>query len=268
MASFPARLPARQRLRRALLLSFLLLFPLTFNYYSPVLPVMGLLEGVAAFSLLFWAAWTVAALWLGRAACGWICPLAGLQELWGSALQRRPRRSRWLAPLRWALFAAWVAVLAWAAWRGGGLRRVEPLYRTEHLISWDSLRGAFIYVGMFGLVMLVAIPLGGRAFCRHLCWWAPLNMLGDRAGRALRLPVLRLAAAEAACDGCGQCAAACPAGLPARAVAEGRASLSARLDCVSCAACADACPRRALRFTFAGRGIARTGDPGRAPRAA
>ena len=241
------RSPRRQRVRRTLLLSFLLLFPLSFNYYSPVLPVMGALRGVAVFSLLFWSAWTVSSLVLGRAACGWICPLGGLQELWRAALERPARHLRWLAPLRWVLFAAWMTTLAWAIVRGGGLRRIDLLFATENVVSWDGPQGAVIYVGMFGLVLLVALPLGGRAFCRHVCWWAPLNVLGARAGRALRLPVLRIAQDPTRCAACGLCERACPAGLPARALAMGAANAT---DCVLCRSCADACPHDALRLTW------------------
>ena len=79
----------RQRVRKTLLLGFLLLFPLTFDYYSPALPIEGTFERVACFSLLFWAAWMVSSLIFGRAACGYVCPLGGLQELWDSATGRR-----------------------------------------------------------------------------------------------------------------------------------------------------------------------------------
>jgi ferredoxin-type protein NapH len=237
----------RQRIRRTLLLAFLLLFPLTFNYYSPALPVMGALEGIAVFSLFFWAAWATTSLVLGRAACGWICPLGALQEVTQWARGHRPRALRFVPVIRWVLFGAWIATIAWAIVRGGGLRRVDLLFETEHVVSWDDVHGAFVYVGMFGLVLLVALPLGGRGFCRHLCWWAPLNVLGSKMGTALRLPVLRLSWAGAQCGACRTCEESCPVGLPVRALASGRAP---RTECLLCATCVDACPEAGLALTF------------------
>jgi len=67
------KVATRQRVRRIVLVSFLLLFPLTFNYYSPALPIEGTFERVIVGSFLFWGAWTVASLALGRAACGYVC---------------------------------------------------------------------------------------------------------------------------------------------------------------------------------------------------
>ncbi|MFO0585108.1 MAG: 4Fe-4S binding protein [Anaeromyxobacter sp.] len=237
--------PARQRTRRALLLGFLLLFPLTFNYYSPALPVMGALEGVAGFSVAFWITWTVAALVFGRAGCGWACPLGALQEVFDGALAGRARTVRWLLPLRWVLFAAWMAAIGWALVRGPGWRTFDPLYKTENVVSWDRAGSAVIYVAMFGLVLLAAVPLGKRGFCRHVCWWAPLSALPATAARGLRLPVLQLSRGAGACADCGRCDAECLAGLRPRDVADGGVG---RIDCVACGSCADGCARGALRL--------------------
>ncbi|HET9595949.1 MAG TPA: 4Fe-4S binding protein [Anaeromyxobacteraceae bacterium] len=243
-------LPPRQRLRRTLLLAFLLLFPLTFNYYSPALPVYGALERVAPFSLAFWIAWTAAGLVLGRAACGWICPVGALQELWDGACGRRRVAVGRAGAVRWLLCAAWVGAIVWAVRRGGGLARFDPLYKTEHVVSWDDLHGAYVYVAMFGLGTLLAVALGKRGFCRALCWWAPLNTAAARAASALRLPVLGLAGDAERCRGCDRCRSACPAGLDVRAMVAGGAPGGP--ECVLCGSCVDACRTGAVRFA-AGR---------------
>jgi ferredoxin-type protein NapH len=241
-----AAVPARQRLRRILLLTSLLLFPLTFNYYSPALPVYGALERVASFSLVFWAAWAVAGLVLGRAACGWICPVGALQELWDAAAGRRKVGAGRVGRLRWLLCAAWLAVIAWAVWRGGGLVRFDPLYKTERVVSWDDVHGAYVYVGMFGLGTLLALALGKRGFCRALCWWAPLNTAAPRVGAALGLPVLRLQAAPKRCSGCRRCEEACPVGLPVSAMV--RSGTPGAAECVLCGSCVDGCRTGAVKY--------------------
>ncbi|MFL5300934.1 MAG: 4Fe-4S binding protein [Anaeromyxobacteraceae bacterium] len=242
----------RQRARRTLLLAFLLLFPLTFNYYSPALPVDGALHGIVPFSLAFWAAWTAAGLALGRAACGWICPVAALQELWDAACGRRRVRVGAWGALRWVVCGAWLAAIGWAVSRSGGLSRFDPLYRTEHIVSWDDLHGAYVYVGMFGLATVLALALGKRGFCRALCWWAPLNTATSRAAAALRLPVLGLRAAPGRCTACRRCEEACPTGLPVTALV--RAGAASSPECVLCGSCVDACPSRAVEFAWGAHG--------------
>ena len=86
----------RQKIRRGLLVASLLLLPVTLYYFSPALSLQGATAGVASGSVLVFAGLFVSALFLGRAFCGWACPMGGLQEL-SARLRGRPvarRRSR------------------------------------------------------------------------------------------------------------------------------------------------------------------------------
>jgi len=67
----------RQKIRLTLLFLILITFPITLNYFSVFLIIQASSEGIIAFSFLFWSAFTVTALFLGRAGCGYICPLGG-----------------------------------------------------------------------------------------------------------------------------------------------------------------------------------------------
>jgi len=238
----------RQKVRRILLLSFLFLFPITFNFYSPYLPIEGTLNRVAAFSLLFWAAWTLAALVLGRSACGYICPLGGLQEVWDWAADRRLIRLRNVSIVKYAIFALWIGGIIAAAISAGGWQRIDLLYRTETGISWDSPDRAVIYVGMFGLVLLLCLPLGRRAFCHYLCWWAPLNILASKLASVARLPALRLKAAPERCKSCRLCTRNCPMSLPVTEMV--RAGRMANTECILCGTCVDNCERGAIGYSW------------------
>ncbi|MFL7809385.1 MAG: 4Fe-4S binding protein, partial [Anaerolineae bacterium] len=68
------QLPRRQRVRKALLYLSLLLFPATLYYFSPALILQGASEGVVNGSMLVFGLMFVAALFVGRAWCGWACP--------------------------------------------------------------------------------------------------------------------------------------------------------------------------------------------------
>jgi polyferredoxin len=71
----------RQRIRRELLTASLLLLPVTLFYFSPTLCLQGAVAGLASGSVLVFTGLFVSALLLGRAFCGWVCPMGGLQEL-------------------------------------------------------------------------------------------------------------------------------------------------------------------------------------------
>lgn len=248
LALLQSPMPTRQKVRRILLLGFMFLFPVTFNYYSPYLPIAGTLERVAAFSLLFWAAWMLASLVLGRSACGYICPLGGFQELWDWAVDRKLKRVHNLSILKYAVFALWVGGIAAAALHSGGWDRVNLLYNTPSGISWDSPGRVVIYAGMFGLVLLLCLPLGRRAFCHYLCWWAPLNTIGTKLAKTAWLPALRLAASSDTCIHCHTCTEHCPMSLPVEAmVAKGR---MANTECILCGTCVDNCGSEAIKYSW------------------
>jgi ferredoxin-type protein NapH len=65
----------RQKIRLGVLFFLVLTLPITMIYFSPVLTLNAASVGIASFSLFFWTAWIVLSLLLGRAMCGWICPL-------------------------------------------------------------------------------------------------------------------------------------------------------------------------------------------------
>lgn len=238
----------RQRTRRILILGFLLLFPFTMNYYSMVLPVTGTLKGVITGSFIFWAAFAVSSLFLGRGACGYICPLAGLQEVWDDAAGRRLRRVPGLAVVKYVLFGVWMGALGWAVYTSGGWNRVDLFLYTENITSWDGIHGNFIYFGMFALVLLFAAPLGRRAFCRYCCWYSPLNIIGTKVRNVLRMPSLRLSAHPEKCTQCNLCNIHCTMSLDIRnMVLSGSVE---HTECVLCGTCVDVCPVNAVEYTW------------------
>ncbi|MEI6727449.1 MAG: 4Fe-4S binding protein [Actinomycetes bacterium] len=69
----------RQRLRRRIIVASAILLPVTLNYFSPYLMTTGAALGIITGSFIVWVVWSVVALFVGRAACGWVCPLDGIQ---------------------------------------------------------------------------------------------------------------------------------------------------------------------------------------------
>ncbi len=64
----------RQTVRHLILLISLLLFPLTLNYFSPYLIVVGASRGIITGSFIVFIVLLLSSLFLGRFFCGWLCP--------------------------------------------------------------------------------------------------------------------------------------------------------------------------------------------------
>ncbi len=237
----------RQRLRRALVFASLLLFPVTLNYFSPVLILQGAVKGVVTASALVFAGLFATGLLFGRAFCGWACPGAGMQEPL-CAVNPAPVTGQVAGKIKWALWVPWVMAIVTCYALAGERIRFVPLFMTPGGVSVSRPEMFIPYFTVAALMVWLALAVGRRGFCHAACWMAPFLILGARAGRSLRLPRLRLAAREGACDGCGECAGACSMSLDVPAMAA-----SGRTDhpeCVLCGECADACPRKALDLRF------------------
>ena len=237
----------RQKIRKGLLFASLLLFPVTLYYFSPALSLQGAAEGVASGSVLVFAGLFASALVLGRAFCGWACPMGGLQEL-TARLRGRPvarRRIRWIKYLVWG---PWFLLLVYFTLQAGGFRRAEFTWQTWHGISVAGWQGLFVLLAVAAVFFLPALLVGRRASCHTLCWIAPFLIAGRAARNFLAWPALRLTGRPEACQSCGSCAAACPMSIDVQENLQ--AGGLETTDCILCGSCADACPNGALRLGF------------------
>lgn len=237
----------RQRTRRALLLAALLLFPVTLNYMSPYISIDGAMAGVASGSLLLFGAQFLSALVLGRAWCGWLCPVGGLSET-ARSVNDRPVKRRPLAVSRYAVFSVWAAAVVLGFVLAGGVRGVDPFRLTERYLSVDEPVKYITYYLVLALMAGLTLGLGRRGACHAVCWMAPFMTAGHRVGRLLGLPQLRIRSATERCTDCGTCDRKCPMSLPVNALQrEGTVRSS---DCILCGECVDGCPQRTLRYGF------------------
>ncbi|MDR1795921.1 MAG: 4Fe-4S binding protein [Clostridiales Family XIII bacterium] len=225
--------------RRIIIISFWL-FPLTIYHLSPYIAVLSGLEGVFAGCLIVFAAQLAASLFLGRAFCGWLCPVAGLTEMCGLMTTKTAKNGR-ARFLKYVIWGVWMGSIILLFARAGGIHAVDPMYHTESLLHGF---GRAIYFGVTGIVIVLSLVFGKRAFCHSICWMAPFMVLGTKLSRALRIPSLRLRGDSARCNGCGACTKTCPMGIDVQGkLADGRMDDP---ECVLCARCADVCPKKAL----------------------
>ena len=236
----------RQSLRRGLLLVSLLLFPVTLNFLSPYLIVVGASQGVVTGSFLAFAAMFVSAFLVGRGFCGWVCPGGGLQDACVPVNGHRvDGRGDWL---KYAIWLLWLLGIAGAAAYAGGLTRISPLFMTESGVSIDAPERFVIYYGVLFIFVELSFVFGRRAGCHYICWMAPFMVVGKKLRDAVRIPTLHLRASTANCGSCGACTRGCPMSVDVRGLV-----LSGRMEtpeCILCGECVDGCPRGAIHYSF------------------
>jgi NAD-dependent dihydropyrimidine dehydrogenase PreA subunit len=166
----------------------------------------------------------LAALFVGRAFCGGVCPLGAMQELVVLRPVRVPRRlDRALGLLKYVyLGLAVILAIQPSIARDFVICRFDPFvgfFRRDGFAHMMAIGGGFLVLGMFV----------GRPYCRYLCPYGGLLAWVSRlAPRGVTITPGREL-------DCGLCADACPYG----AIESMRA---VRKDCLYCARCYAACP--------------------------
>jgi polyferredoxin len=237
----------RQRARKALIFCLFLTFPIIMNYYSPALIAMGASEGIITGSFILFGMVTVSALFIGRAFCGWVCPMAGLQEACFMVNDRRPdgKKTNWI---KWAIWGPWIGFLAFLFIRAGGFKSVQPLYFIENGISVSDPPGYINFFLVLLIMVVLALTVGRRGFCHTMCWIAPFMILGRKLRNVLKWPSLRLRSEKEKCIDCRECSKHCPMSLDVNGmVREGGMEQG---ECILCGTCIDVCPKRVITYSF------------------
>lgn len=179
----------------------------------PLLPLIGL-------GLLL-----ATALIMGRAFCGYACPLGAAQELMSLPIKRKVKIGRTLAGrVRWAFFAIFIALAALTA-----------LYPKYDPFTFFGLGWALLPTVAFAAIMTASLFVY-RPWCEMLC---PFGALASLASRRSALRLRR----NDDCVDCGRCVRACPTEEPKAGATMER--------CYYCGRCIEVCPKDALVF---GRG--------------
>ncbi|MDF2844298.1 MAG: hypothetical protein K0R00_2724 [Herbinix sp.] len=237
----------RQQFRKAFIFISFLIFPVTLFYLSPYLIILGGITGIITGSFLIFATQFIFSLFFGRAFCSWLCPAGGLQDCCTSVTNKRLKNNHvnWIKYIIWVL---WILGIIFAFISAGGIHSVDFFYMTDHGISAASLVGMITYLGIIGLITVLALTLGRRGMCHSICWMAPFMVLGTKLGNLLRIPSLHLKPIPSNCVNCGLCTKKCPMSLEVHTmVTKGNMKHS---ECILCGECADGCSKKAIILTF------------------
>jgi len=249
--------PVRQKIRLLTLYLMVLTFPILMNYFSVYLIIEGSSLGIMTFSFFFWSAWTVSALFLGRAGCGYLCPLGALQETKDRMAPRKLSTTRRLRVTKYLLAVAWVGAIVGSAVAAGGYKGVGLLYKIDSGVSVDSAQGWFMYGTIVLVTLLPVFFLGKRGFCHFFCPWGVLNTVGTKIKNAFRWPSLHLVPETGQCKGCKTCNRNCPMSLDVNSMVQ-KGSMQDN-ECILCGTCVDNCPKGVIKYSW-GRPQRQTGN--------
>ncbi|HBB17456.1 MAG: 4Fe-4S ferredoxin [Syntrophus sp. RIFOXYC2_FULL_54_9] len=235
----------RQNVRKLTGFIALLLFPATIFYMSPYLSVIGSASGVITGSLIFFFILFLSALFLRRAYCGWACISTGVHDAGLFFIKKKVgMKSRIIKYFIWTPWFLAIVILLSI----NGIKKIDPLAATTYGLSVTDLHGYVILYFILGLIITLALTVGKRSFCHHVCWMAPFIIIGDKVGRLLNVPSLHLETNKEKCKSCGLCSVKCPMSLPVmEMVASGEMK---NTDCILCGECADNCRRKVICYKF------------------
>lgn len=237
----------RSKIRIGLAYLALLIFPLTLNYFSPYLSVMAAMEGIVAGSIVVFVIMFLSGLFLGRAWCAWICPMAGLSELTNNLNQRTVNRKR-LSVIRYAIFAVWFSTIILFYILRGGITGIDPLFMSDNLVSVDEPFKYITYYMVLAIFIAPNLIFGKRASCHSICWMSPFLEAGFFVGRLFRLRQLRIISDKDLCIKCRKCNMACPMSI--NVMDDLNTGKIGTKDCILCGECSDICPKGVLRYSF------------------
>ncbi len=239
----------RQALRRTLLFIFFFIFPITLNYYSPVIIIQGAFDRTLNFSFVFWAAYLITAIVIGRSACGYICPLGSVQEIKDTMGPRPLIRVPYLSVVKYLLAAAWIGVIIYGIVSSGGYQQVNLLYNTENIVSIENINNLITYYMVLVITILPVFLMGRRAFCRYFCPFSILNIVGDKLGRLIKNPYqLHMEAAPGRCTQCNTCTRNCQMSLDVKSMVQ--SGNVYHTECILCGQCVDSCKAGALHYEW------------------
>jgi len=244
-----ASMKIRQKIRMGIILFSFFLFPATYYYLSPVLIVQASIQGIINGSFIVFSLLFAAALLLGRAFCGWVCPAAGCQEALFLARDRKVTRGDFI---KWIIWVPWIGAIVFFAFRGGGYKRVDFFYETTYGFSVADVPSLIAYfIVLLLLIVLPSYAVGKRSFCHHICWMSPFMILGRKLRNTAGWPSLRLKAASKMCTHCHNCTENCPMSLPVESMVKQEKMENA--ECILCGNCVDVCESGVLKYSFENR---------------
>lgn len=177
----------------------------------------------------------LSSLWLGRAFCGWLCPVGFLQDLLARLTGKKKVRVGKSAhglftKLKYLVFFATLCLAVLGL--GAIYMHFCPVLALSYpaAIAWSS--------ALIIITLLLALVVS-RFFCRYLCPLGALLGLGYLWGRQVHIKQAKVERNLETCIDCRLCSRFCPMQID---VAE--AETVDTPECILCNTCVEQCPKR------------------------
>ena len=200
--------------------------------------------------LLFFGSTIGFTLILGRAICGFLCPVGLIQDIADKIRQKtktegikmNDKMYEALTPIKWCMLLIFVGL----CFAGGNFCNFCPAVAVSPILAGMSTS---LYVSGF---LMVLVLMGGFFKRRAFCTICPL---GTIMGFFHKISLFRVKKDCQSCTECGACYEACPMGIKMIYTEREKADVT-HANCIMCGECVRCCPEdNALSLTFAGKKI-------------
>lgn len=197
--------------------------------------------------LLFVGSTLLFILLLGRAVCGFLCPMGLVQDVMDKIRQKtkaegisaNEKLHEALALAKWSMVLVFIGL----CFAGGNFCNFCPAVAVSPILAGMSTS---LYVSGF---LMIFVLIGGFFKRRLFCNICPLGYL---VGLFHKVSLFRIQKDCTACTECGACYEACPMGIKTIYTEREKSDVTGA-DCIMCGECVRCCPEdRALLLTCAG----------------
>lgn len=240
------------KIRKLFLILSSLTFAEWFMFVSPSLSVEALLHGAVIFSVIFWFALFISSFIWSRRFCSYLCPLGGICDMVDMAIRKKMIHVPYLSLLKYLLWTVWMALFIFALHINNEPLRFDLFLTPEmiamargHMHSGPMIEKT-VYISIILLIVLTSL-LGRRFFCRFLCPFSPLMIIGVKTADLLRMPRLKLEIDSEKCTQCRKCESVCTMNIPLIKKFQDK-QLIKDSECIACGNCYAVCPEKAIKF--------------------
>lgn len=224
-----------------------ILFPVTFYYLSPMVPMNASIQGVVSGSLIVFLILLVLSIFFGRFFCSWLCPAGGIQD---QLLQSRNKRVsvKKISWLKYVIWFFWLGTLLFLFRKAGGVKEIDFTYATVKGFSTADLMAIIVYTIVVLSFTTISLIFGRRTACHTICWISPFMIIGKKLAETLKIPNLHLRAAADQCVHCGKCDTSCPMSLDVEKLVD--MGVIRDNNCILCGECKESCPKKLFSWKF------------------
>ena len=197
--------------------------------------------------LLFVGSTLLCIILLGRAICGFLCPMGLIQDIMDKirrktkteGISTNEKLYSALTPIKWAMVIVFIGL----CFVGGNFCNFCPAVAVSPILAGMSTS---LYVSGF---IMIFVLIGGFFKRRLFCNICPVGYI---VGLFHKVSLFRIKKDCTACTECGACYEACPMGIKQIYTERGKINVT-DTNCIMCGECIKCCPEdKALTLTCAG----------------